>query len=128
MATEGDAYGASLNGTRSADGRFRSPAVFERALGGHWAQGEISGQRAFCEIFAQQNGVFQASKSYFFPKSAKQPFEGCARASLLKFFRKDLWCLCLEILVFFSSGLEWGSFCLRDPRSISFSGLWFDAR
>ena len=61
MATEGDAYGASLKGTHARLCSFRFAVVFEQALDGHWAQGKNSGQRAFCEIFAQQNGVFQAS-------------------------------------------------------------------
>lgn len=40
MATEGDAYGISLNGTRKRLFSFEFPAVFERALGGRWAQGK----------------------------------------------------------------------------------------
>jgi hypothetical protein len=69
MATEGDAYGTSLNGTLSAYARLSFlPCSSERLVAiGHRA--ENSGQRGFCEIFAQHNGVFEASSLYqFSPK------------------------------------------------------------
>jgi len=53
MATEGDAYGTSLNGTRSADARLSFLPCSNERLVAYWAQGKNSGQRAFCEIFAQ---------------------------------------------------------------------------
>lgn len=75
MATEGDAYGTSLNGTRSA--YARSP-VFERALGGHWAQGKTQGSGVFAKFLHSSHRPFQASSLILFPKSAKRLFEGGA--------------------------------------------------
>jgi len=64
MATEGDAYGTSLNGTRNADARLSFlPCSSERLVAiGHRAKLRA---RAFCEFFAQQQGVFQASSLIF---------------------------------------------------------------
>lgn len=57
MATEGDAYDTSLNGTRSA--RVRASAWWPLGTGQ-----KLRAAGPFCENFAQQHGVFQVRPFY----------------------------------------------------------------
>jgi hypothetical protein len=73
MATEGDAYGTSLKGTRSADA---SLSFLPCRASAWWplGTGRISGQRGFLRNFCTATRSFPGE--LFFPKSANQLFPG----------------------------------------------------
>jgi hypothetical protein len=118
MATEGDACGTSLNGTRSADGCFRFPAVLERALGGHWAQGKISGQRAFCEIFSRRASLI-FSQNLLRKLCMSFSFEILSEGSLVSLFGNPRWtgsgvhfaCAIRDLSLFLACGSMPGENC-----------------
>jgi hypothetical protein len=125
MATEGDAYGTSLSGTRKRLCSFKFPPLFERALGGHWAQGKKLRAAGFLRNFCTAGRGFPGKQSL--PQNLlKQPFEGCAWASLLKFFRKDL-CSLFGSPRFLWTGLDFiqpaRSAIDSQIQNVSFSGL-----